>query len=138
MTLIDFLTCSKLLLQKARSALIDGQRSNSFDTASNNSGGMSGSVSAPNLAGTALTSRSSLSGVSPSTTAGNRSSLGSATLLGGSSSNADAAAESAAAREQAQFLTWQTEMEKAYEGLLQSIMPYLSDLNDSDLLINLK
>ena len=135
MTLIDFLSCSKLLLQKARSALIDGQRLSSSD---NNT--LSASSSTANLTSGAVTTRNSIAGPGQGTATSNRASLGGSNASAASSSNVSSAAggESETTREQLQFITWQTEMERSFDILVQSILPYMSDLNDSDLLNGLK
>jgi hypothetical protein len=137
-TLIDFLSCSKLLLLKARGALIDGQRSSSSDS-SLPSPIMNPSISSGSLTQTAANRASSGGGPAnvPATTT--RASLGASTAAAvmGTSAAATAAAESAE-REREQFHNWQKEMEHAFKNLLRSIKPYFSDWHDSDVLATLQ
>ena len=133
MTLIDFLSCSKLLLQKARVALIDGQRL-STDSANTNA-----STSGANPAPGNATNRGSLGGSNAnllSSGVTNRASLGSSVQSSGSVNTLGSEVETS--REQQQFITWQTEMEKSFDVLVGSILPYMTDLSDSDLLLSLK
>lgn len=136
MTLIDFLSCSKLLLQKARVALIDGQRLSSSDNPT-----LATSASTNNLSAGNATSRTSLAGPQNNSSSANRASLGGMSASSAQSTNSVNSATSGEAentREQLQFITWQTEMEKGFDILVQSILPYMGDLNDSDLLAALK
>jgi len=135
MTLIDFLSCSKLLLQKARVALIDGQRLSSSDNPTLNTSGSSANLTAGNTA-----ARTSLAGGAQNgATSTNRASLGGLSTSAQSTSSVNSTnSETENTREQLQFITWQTEMEKGFDVLVQSILPYMGDLNDSDLLAALR
>lgn len=135
MTLIDFLSCSKLLLQKARVALIDGQRLSSSDNPTLNTSGSSANLTAGNTA-----ARTSIAGSAQNGGAStNRASLGGLSTSAQSTSSVNSAnSEAENTREQLQFITWQTEMEKGFDVLVQSILPYMGDLNDSDLLAALR
>lgn len=134
MTLIEFLTCSKLLLQKARSALIDGQRSASSDTGAPAST-MTTSLSTNSLVTPAAANRSSLSSANTTGSGGsaNRSSLSgsAAAAVMGNPNNANVEIMD---REREQYHNWQREMESAFRSLLRTMKPYFADWHDSDVL----
>lgn len=133
-TLIEFLTCSKLLLQKARSALIDGQRSASTDTGAPSSS-MATSLSANSLVTPAAANRSSLSSANTTGSSGstNRTSITgtAAAAVMGSTNNANTEIMD---REREQYHNWQREMESAFRSLLRTMKPYFADWHDSDVL----
>ena len=132
MTLIDFLSCSKLLLQKARVALIDNQRTSTSDNPTLNTSGSSANLTT----GGAATRTSLAGGAQGGATSTNRASLGPSAQSTNSVNSTSSEVENT--REQLQFITWQTEMEKGFDVLVQSILPYMGDLNDSDLLAALR
>lgn len=108
-TLIDFLSCAKLLLVKARLTLVvPYEDPNSTVSPGGNAGAASGT--------------------------GQRNSITS----GGAGGAAGASGAAAVDPHQEHLRIWQEEMEKGYENLKNTIMNYLDDLKDSDLLMALQ
>ena len=142
MTLIDFLSCAKLLLHKSRRALVDcyndqGSGAGGGSAGSGGGGGAGGPNSSSGGGGGGGRRSSQTDGVSSGGGSGSGGSGGGVGASGGGGS-AGNGTESAAEREQYQFLVWQQEMERGYEALVQSIMPYIADLKDSDLFLSLR
>jgi hypothetical protein len=128
-TLIEFLTCSKLLLQKARSALIDGNRSAPNDAGVTSTGlGLSTSLSTNSLNPNSL-NRSSLN--SSAATTGSSQTTNRASLNGPGPVNPD---REVLDREREQYHNWQREMELAFRNMLRQMKPYFADWHDSDVL----
>ncbi len=101
---MDFLTCSKLLLAKTRRVLIS-------DSASPDPAAPPGQDSAPAASNT------------PAPRVGGAMSLGNK-----KNDVATAAAAAAVANPLEQnYIIWQTEMERGFEALVQSILPYIRD-----------
>lgn len=123
-TLVDFLTCSRLLLAKTRRVLIADTSSLDPSTQGGADGLSLSSVSTNSLTTAKGGAAGSVAG--GSITVSKRGS--DANLSGVGSQGSGAVANPL----ELNYLIWQTEMERGFEALVASILPYVRDLSEAE------